>query len=313
MKRVIFFVLMMCLSSGCGGSSAQQTPTPGMDAVSAGVLLIQQDMALRLTQQAIDAERVETGARMTATQQVISAQETAQERGRQQQLADQAATATYQVFEVTRDAAYAQATSTAQAQATGTAQAFVGMTATIAAGQTATSVAQTQEAPIIAARNKEIQAQADSVALAAERERMMNGVIAWGPWVIVFIALGAAIYFGHKYFRIRIFKADERGDAPYLVIGNQIIDLDALPGPLLDLATKSAPLLTSPENAANIKARDQFIDLNTRGLPYQFQERKPTGQMPMPGPSSKVEIAPYGDVQKLLGAAEDQLGDEEVG
>jgi len=311
-KWLVIASLLLVLTSCNLPVEGQIRPTPTMDVMSAGVLVIQQQMALQLTKQAVDAAQLEMDAKMTATQQVIAAQQTVDERLAEQRAADQAATATYQVFEVTRDAAYAQATSTAQAQATGTAQALIGMTATIAAAQTATSDAKTMEAPMIAAKNKELQAQADSVALAAERERMMNGVIAWGPWVVLAIVLGAAIYFAQKYFRVRIFKADERGNAPFILIGNQIIDLDGLPGPLLNFVTQEAPLLTSPDNAERIKARDQFIELNTRGLPNQFQERKPTGQMPMPGASAKVEISSYDDVQKLLGGAEEQLNNEEL-
>jgi hypothetical protein len=150
--------------------------------------------------------------------------------------------------------------------------------------------------------------------LAAERGRMTNGVMAWGPWVGFAVALGAAIYFARQYLRVRAFKPDERGDAPYLVIdGVKVLDLDAMPGALLNLKTQTAPLLTSPENAAQIKARDQFINLNTRGLPNQFAtERKPVGQMTMPGGAPKIELTPYVEMQKLLGGAEQQLSDEEI-
>jgi hypothetical protein len=335
MKRIsglIMILAWMLTSCGTGPGGLQFTATPGTDPVAAGVQLIQQDMILRLTQQEIEARRIEAGAQMTATQQVLGLTATAarqNEEGRQTQAAS---AATKTVWNVTVAAAQAQDTATAEAQASATAQAFVAATTTAAAQATATQAAvlgltatvaaegtesadqKTRQAPIDEARARELAAQAESAELAAARERMTNGVMAWGPWAGFAVAMGAAIYFARKYLRIRAFKPDERGDAPYLVIdGTQVIDLDGMPGALLDLKTQTAPMLTSIENAAQIKARDQFIDLNTRGLPNQFQERKATGQMPMAGPGVKIELAPYAEVQKLLGSAETQLNDEEIG
>ncbi|RPH61232.1 MAG: hypothetical protein EHM81_04665 [Chloroflexi bacterium] len=308
------WVLSTVVLASCGTTpTTQPTATVGIDPVAAGVQLIQQDMALRLTQQFIENERLKAGAMMTATQQFLDVQATVVERSRQERAAAQAATATYQVFEVTRDAAYAQGTATAQAQGTQQAIAYQVATGTAQAQATENTVKATQETNRWNLQATAQAAQAESAKLAADRERMTNGVIAWGPWVGFGIALAAAIFFAQKYLHVRAFKPDERGDAPYLVIGGQqVIDLDGLPGALLDLKTQQAPLLTNPENTAQIKARDQFIDLNTRGLPNQFMERKPTAQMPMPGATARVEIAPYAEVQKLLAGAEEQLSGEEV-
>lgn len=327
MKRILWIVLMSLALTACGAGQPTVLPTatPGMDAVSAGVQLIQQDMVLRLTQQAIESQRIETGARLTATQQVLDATATALRHAEEAQQTQVASAATRVVWNVTvaaakaQDEATAQAnniqgTSTAAAQATGTQVAVLGITATVVAAGTATADYKTQQAPIVEAQNRELAARVQSAELAAERERMTNNVMAWGPWVGFAVALVAAIYFARQYLRVRAFKPDERGDAPYLVIdGVKVLDLDAMPGALLNLKTQTAPQLTSPENAAQIKARDQFIDLNTRGLPNQFApERKPVGQMTMPGGASKVELTPYVEVQKLLGSAEQQLSDEEI-
>jgi hypothetical protein len=333
MKRMLWLVWMLLALTGCAGQSATlPTATPGVDPVAAGVQLIQQDMVLRLTQQAIEAARIEAGAKMTATQQVIDATATAVRHAEEAQQTQVASAATQTVWNVTVAAAHAQDTATAEAQAAATAQAFVqatstaaaqatgtqaaalAITATVVANGTATADAKTQQAPILAAQNRELEARVQSAELAAERERMTNGVMAWGPWAGFAVALGAAVYFARQYLRVRAFKPDDRGDAPYLVIdGVKVLDLDAMPGALVDLKTQTAPALTNSENAAQIKARDQFIDLNTRGLPNQFApERKPSGQMPMPGSGPKVELAPYAEVQKLLGNAEQQLNDEEI-
>lgn len=320
-------IILLAVLVGCSmasGNNLQPTATPGTDLGSGVVQLLQQDAVLRLTQQAIDSQRIETGAKMTATQQVVDATSTAVRYAEDSKQTQEASAATKTVWNVTVAAGKAQDTATAQAnfaastatsaaQATATQATVLGQTATIVARETSTAEYKTQQAPIVAAQQTEVKARAISADLAAEREKMTNGVIAWGPWVGFAVALAAAIYFARQYLRVRAFKPDERGDAPYLVIdGAKVLDLDALPGALLDLKTQTAPLLTSPENTAQIKARDQFIDLNTRGLPNQFQERKPTNQMMMTGGGPRVELAPYVEVQKLLGSAEQQLSNEEI-
>jgi hypothetical protein len=338
MKRILVISTLALILITLGGCSAagytnqQATATPGMDAVAAGVQLIQQDMVLRLTQQAVDNARIEAGAKMTATQQVIDAQATVEEKARKDRAAaaeaaredratSMAGTATYEAWQVTVQAQqtkqaidYANGTSTVQASQTGQAIAYVAATGTSHAQSTENSVKATQDTATRNLKATEQSASAQSAQLAADREKMTNGVIAWGPWVGFAIALAAAVYFARQYLRVRAFKPDERGDAPYLVIdGVKVLDLDGMPSALLDLKTQTAPLLTTPENSAQIKARDQFIDLNTRGLPNQFvQERKPAGQMGMPGSAPRVDLTPYTEVQKLLGGAEKQLSDEEI-
>jgi hypothetical protein len=332
---VVIALVLMALAAigGCTAGNMQQqaTATQGMDAVSAGVQLIQQDMVLRLTQQAVENARIEAGAKMTATQQVVDAAATVDEKARKDKAAAveaareekataMAATATYEVWQITAQAGqtmqaieYSNATSTVQAAETKQAIAYMAATDTSQAQATEKSVKATQDTTTWNLRATQQAAEAESAKLAAEREKMTNGVTAWGPWVGFAIALAAAVYFARQYLRVRAFKPDERGDAPYLVVdGVKVLDLDAMPGALLDLKTQTAPLLTSPENAAQIKARDQFIDLNTRGLPNQFQERKTNGQMPMLGSGVKIELAPYVEVQNLLGNAEQQLNDEEI-
>lgn len=126
-------ILVLMLAS-CGVQpTPMPTATPAMDAIKAGVQLIQQDMYLRLTEQAVNNQRIETGAKMTATQQVIDATATQQRYNQDVLSTQQAATATQQTFQVTVVAAQAFDTATAQAQVTATQLAIIGLTATVEA------------------------------------------------------------------------------------------------------------------------------------------------------------------------------------
>jgi hypothetical protein len=66
---------------------------------------------------------------------------------------------------------------------------------------------------------------------------------------------------------VRPILRDARGDAPLLILDGKVYDADRNPHPLLDISgkTPSIPALTAPDLQAATTARDQMIDLATRG------------------------------------------------
>lgn len=163
MSRLLFFSLILAL----GLTACASEPTPSPTAVSgvgdAAVVMIEQQMYSQLTQQAIENDRIEAGARMTATQQVFDSTATQQVRIENGQATEQSGQATQAAWQVTVDAgkafdaatlqaASAQGTATAIVQGTATQMAVLGTTATVQAAATATAVEMTVQAPIVAAK-----------------------------------------------------------------------------------------------------------------------------------------------------------------
>ena len=124
-------------------------------------------------------------------------------------------------------------------------------------------------------------AQADMARLAAERQRMINLVQAAAPWVILAIVVPLVAYLAWQFgsvetLRRRAIPRDPRGDAPILILDNHgrrnVIDPDLFFGAAVSIGRNGrpeAPTLAAPELQAPVKARDQAVDLVSRGLPGQ--------------------------------------------
>ena len=199
------------------------------------------------------------------------------------------AEATRTAWVATATAASHQATSTSQAQAvaataTATAWAATATADAIAWGQAATAtrsaweVDATTTAVYAAAVATAQAAQAEQARLEAERARLTYPVRAYGPWVLLFTAFILLIWAGYRMTkaaetRARAVPRDARGDAPILVLplqggGETVIDPDRSFGPALEVRGEvSQPQLAPPEYQAAITARDQAVDLVSRGLP----------------------------------------------
>lgn len=203
------------------------------------------------------------------------------------------AQATLEAMQATSQAISANLTSTAYAptqKAIGTAteRAWIaaGWTATSAVEQTAkadsgTATARawtstpnftaTVEAAAAGAQATALHGQAVSVELAVEREQMMNKVQAVVPWAALVVSFVFVLVLAFRWSKVRPVQRDARGDAPLLVIDGKVYDADRNPYPLVDLSGKKPqiPALTAPEIQTATTARDQMIDLATRGSQVQ--------------------------------------------
>jgi len=240
------------------------------------------------------------------------------------------AQATLEAMQATSQALAANLTSTAYAPtqqaietATERAWTMAGWTATAAVEQTATAgsgtaTAQawtptpnftaTVEAAAASAQATALHGQAVSVELAVERERMMNKVQAVAPWAALIVAFVFVLVLAFRWSKVRPVQRDVRGDAPLLVIDGKVYDADRNPYPLVDLSGKKPqiPALTSPELQSATTARDQMIDLATRGGQGQAtpQRRaiaqKMASQNILPQ-AAQVRILPPEQARPLLG------------
>lgn len=332
---LVALLLLMGVGMGsCATSKLMATPTatlaagtPQMGAGEAAVALLQQDMELKLTQQYIDGQRLEQAAKMTATQQVIDAQVTAEARRMNMAATQAAATATHQVWEVTAQAAMAQSTSTAVAQATATAQAMINaqasaeaqatqVEATAVARATATADSKTQEAPVVFAQRTAVAAQAQSAQLAAERERMTNLVIAWGPILAVAIGIAVISFVTVRKSGIGTIERDANGMMPGVVVFHdgrrEIISPDRMFGPVITASADgvSAPLLVDAEKQEATTRRAQAVEA-INALPQQ-QQRQGMSMMSTFNPTVRpsIQVMEGGQARGWIDEAESKLGEE---
>jgi hypothetical protein len=214
---------------------------------------------------------------------------------------------------------------TQQAAETATERAWVmaGWTATAAVEQTAlswntTATAQawtptpdftaTVQSAKAAAQATALHGEAVSVELAVERERMMNKVQAVAPWLALSAALIVGLVIAFRWSQVRPVLRDARGDAPLLVIEGKVYDADRNPYPLADFSGKKPqiPALTNPEMQSATTARDQMIDLATRGGQAQSNPQrraiaqKMAAQNALP-PAATVQVLPPEQAKPLLG------------
>lgn len=253
MNRRLFFSLtlaMLLALSGCVGATFDAptaTPTPVYGVVDAGLELIRQDMYLRLTQQVIDNQRIEAGARMTATQVVIDAAHTQQARSDYATATERSAQTTAQVWQVTVDAAKNSDAATQQAQATGTAVYHLGTTATVVAAATATSDHRTQMAPIWAAEEQAAEARARKTEIELRQAQATEVVDAWWLYVLVFVLALAFLYYLWKKSQVGVIL--DRGRLRIVMVGKTALNPDLMFRPVMDFSDGQiqAPRLDVPD------------------------------------------------------------------
>ncbi len=277
-------ILLLVILASCGTlpdsvPTVMPTSTPDVYQLALGNLQAQATLeAMQSTSQAISANLTSTA--YAPTQQAI---ETATER------------------------AWTVASWTATAAVEQTATAGSG-TATAQAWTPTPNFTATVEAASASAQATALHGQAVSVELAVERERMMNKVQAIVPWAALVVAFVFVLVLAFRWSKVRPVQRDARGDAPLLVIDGKIYDADRNPYSLVDLSGKKPqiPALTPPELQIPTTARDQMIDLATRGGQGQVNPQrkaiaqKMAAQNILPQPA-QVRILPPEQARPLLG------------
>jgi hypothetical protein len=289
MRRLTWLLLPIILFAACGTlpetvPTALPTATPDIYQLALGNIQAQATLdAMQATSQAISANL--TAVAYAPTRE---AAETATERA--WMMTGWTATAS-----VEQTATAASGTATQQAWSATTTQQAVDITATV-------------DAAAASAQATALHGQAVSVELAIERERMMNKVQAAAPWGFLFIAFVFVLVVAFRWSKIRPIQRDARGDAPLLVIEGKIYDADRNPYPLVDLSgpKPSIPALTAPEMQAATTARDQMIDLATRGAQGQASPQRKAlaqrmaAQNVLP-PPAQVRVLSPDQARPLLG------------
>lgn len=239
MSRRLFFSLfvLLFLLTSCGDASflsPTATPTPTDLGISGAVVeLLEQEAYIRLTQQAIDNQRIEMGAIMTATQMVRDATATQQARSDNATATERSAQATHAVWVVTVEAAKAQDMATAQAQGTATANYYQGVTATVSAGATATTEYRTQMAPIWRAEEQAARAREEQAQIDLRQAQATEMVDAWWLYVLVGVLVIAFLFYLYKKSQVGVIL-DERGRLRLVMIGHTALNPDLMIRPVMD-------------------------------------------------------------------------------
>ena len=214
---------------------------------------------------------------------------------------------TQQAIETATERAWTMAGWTATASVEQTAMA-VNSTATAQAWTPTPNFTATVEAAAASAQATALHGQAVSVELAVERERMMNKVQAVVPWGALIVAFVFVLVVAFRWSKVRPVQRDARGDAPLLIIDGKVYDADRNPYPLVDLSGKKPqiPALTAPEMQIATTARDQMIDLATRGGQGQATPQRKAiaqrmaAQNTLPQ-AAQVRVLPPEQARPLLG------------
>jgi hypothetical protein len=113
--------------------------------------------------------------------------------------------------------------------------------------------------------------------LSLERKELMNNVVAITPWSMLVTTFVFLAIFFKRWTRVRIIQRDARGDAPLLldVMDGVAYDADRHPTSTGGLQREDIKLLPqfSASDHTQTTARDQMVDIATRGLPGTTQRK----------------------------------------
>ena len=143
--------------------------------------------------------------------------------------------------------------------------------------------------------------QAELTRMTVERQRTINNIQAAAPWVILAIIVLLAAYLAWIWGKTEVLRRhaiprDQRGDAPILILEDHgwrnVIDPDLFFGAVVSIGKNGkpeAPVLAVPELQAQLKARDQAVDMVNRGLPGLPQRSR---VLPLPAGLSQNPALP---------------------
>jgi len=312
MKNKRFTLSLLLILTGfslaaCEDASASSSD-PNVSGVQAHATLEFVQAVQTSTAQAQYAAQWRVTLQAAATQDALKAAYVAAQSTSESMRAAAAVTQTQQAWIATVTAASSQATATAAVIATADSW-----------SSTATQVVWNRQATVDTSGLQAMQtaqaAQADLARLADERQRAINQVQAAAPWVILAIAVPLVAYLAWIWgkteaLRRRAIPRDPRGDAPILILDDHgrrnVIDPDLFFGAIVSIPKNGqpeSPILITPELQAQVKARDQAVDLVNRGLPGQAQKRRalPTLTPAHPTlPLANVRVVEPGEVKDWL-------------
>ncbi|MGC8947484.1 MAG: hypothetical protein ACP5N6_15165 [Anaerolineae bacterium] len=286
------------------------TPTPYQPDVSTALRPTIEQGAVDLYLAGVKAEETLQAVRALETSTAVAGRATATAQA-QAIVATRAAweaEATRAAWGATATAASHQATATAQAQA-------AAATATRAAWEAEA----TRTAVAVVAIATAQAAQAEKARLEAERARLTYPIRAYGPWALLFTAFVLLIWVGYRMARaaearLRAIPRDSRGDAPILIRpmprGREaIVDPDRSLGPALvvDAEGVHQPQLAPLEYQSQVTARDQAVDLVSRGLPGQARRRRLPPLIALPSRPPMIRIVPPEQVRPWLEEVEPKI------
>ena len=305
---LLFFLVLVGLAlSACGEASLPRSD-PNLTGVQARVTLEYIQAVQTSTVQAQKAAQWQATVQAGETQDAMQATYVSVQATQEARRSAAAAAQTQQAWSAT--ATSDSVKSTATAAATATAASWYG---------TATQSAWNRQATVEAASLMQMQtaqaSQAELAQMAVERQRTINNIQAAAPWVILAIIVLLAAYLAWiwgkaEVLRRHVIPRDQRGDAPILILEDHgwrnVIDPDLFFGAVISIGKAGkpeAPTLVAPELQAQVKARDQAVDMVHRGLPSVSQRNRelplPAGLPQNPVPP-EIRVVDPGEIREWL-------------
>jgi hypothetical protein len=128
--------------------------------------------------------------------------------------------------------------------------------------------------------------------LALQRKELVNNVAAIVPWMSLICTFAILAVVFMRWSRVRVIQRDPRGDAPLLLNVVDGVAYDADRSPTSTAGFQREDLKRLPQFSARdhtqTTARDQMVDLATRGLPGGVRNRK---QLKEPSGSGSADAA----------------------
>jgi hypothetical protein len=312
----IFWTFLLALSlTACATETATPlatpTPPPQPGAADLAATMIYQQIAIEATKSAANQQAELRNAMWTATAQAgeratmaAQAAATATERAimatATERIRAEGATATQQAF-------YLHVTQTQQSwQATAQVQAAHDTATAIAAPMYATAERAQLDAKVALAT-----AQVAEADLAVRRQQMKNGLDAFGPWAIIFLALAVAGLWVYFSSRLRTIERGAHGLLPGVVLqtkgGTVAADLENLAATGYRFRPDgSVDTLTSDADVVRRKQAVQAIG----NLPPSKPPKLEVGQMFSVGSGGRVTVVSATSHDKALDDYEAQLAEE---
>lgn len=340
MRYALFAVLVLLVATlmACVDTPAPSYANPPL-VTSSALQAAVEARQIQAYENAIRAEQDMQHAQSTLAaayaQQTATAVAQEQEYARATMTADaHRATATAEAHATATAWAIAQSNATATAmadRATATAEVHAthnAWTATAVVAQAqATEAAATQTAVVEATREAEraavAQEQIKREQLETRRQQLVHPLKAYGPWAILVTFVVLLAWGGYRLLRawemrVRAVPRDARGDAPIMILqqGGHIVqhDPDRSFNPVTVINPQgqvTQPRLADTEDQERTTARDQAVDLSSRGLPRPSAKKKQgvkrkAGRLlqrssrPVRPPAGKVQVIPPRRVETWL-------------